>query len=81
MSESDPGRSGRRGNTSGRCSMVARARCRKGRRGLGLGLQPVRGLMDVGPRWRVAAGWVVRAGGGWRLRGTSLLAPQAIVRF
>jgi hypothetical protein len=27
-----------------------------------LGLQPVRGLVDVGPRWRVAAEWVVRAG-------------------
>ena len=34
----------------------------RARRQAGLGLQPVRGLLLVEPRWRVVAEWLVRAG-------------------
>jgi hypothetical protein len=68
-------------STSGRCSLAAGARWRKGSRRVEEGLQPVRGLVGVGPWWRQAAEQFVRAGapggsGGSppvRLRSCSLL--------
>ena len=49
VSEPDPGRSEKRGSTSGRCSR-------------GVGAAAREGLLAVGIRWRSAASWLVRAG-------------------